>query len=180
VLVYDGLRSRLFPAAKIFADFVKPHDQGGLCGIKFSPEQTLVVGTSTRQAAFLHRLSALARPKEANMSEGSKERSLQRLAKSRRDYLAQVRILTVDERTQEAAMINKALGIKAPKGTAAAANLDAARAAYIRLLGSLGSNADVKAEVTCFCEQLDQMQLRMLDPKPRKRPTTSSPSTYTR
>jgi len=44
VLVYDGLRSRLFPAAKIFADFVKPHDQGGLCGIKFSPEQTLVVG----------------------------------------------------------------------------------------------------------------------------------------
>jgi hypothetical protein len=31
-------------AAKIFADFVKPHDQGGLCGIKFSPEQTLVVG----------------------------------------------------------------------------------------------------------------------------------------
>jgi hypothetical protein len=128
VLVYDGLRSRLFPAAKIFADFVKPHDQGGLCGIKFSPEQTLVVGTSTRQAAFLHRLSALARPKEANMSEGSKERSLQRLAKSRRDYLAQVRILTVDERTQEAAMINKALGIKAPKGTAAATTLDAARA----------------------------------------------------
>ena len=31
-------------AAKIFADFVKSHDQGGLCGIKFSPEQTLVVG----------------------------------------------------------------------------------------------------------------------------------------
>src|SRR5262249_17755341 len=31
-------------AAKIFADFVKPHDQGGSCGIKFSPEQTLVVG----------------------------------------------------------------------------------------------------------------------------------------
>jgi hypothetical protein len=31
-------------AAKIFADFVKPHDQGGLCGIKFSPEQTFVVG----------------------------------------------------------------------------------------------------------------------------------------
>src|ERR1700730_7027553 len=31
-------------AAKIFADFVNPHDQGGLCGIKFSPEQTLVVG----------------------------------------------------------------------------------------------------------------------------------------
>jgi hypothetical protein len=31
-------------AAKVFADFVKPHDQGGLCGIKISPEQTLVVG----------------------------------------------------------------------------------------------------------------------------------------
>ena len=73
------------------------------------------------------------------MSEGSKERSPQQLAKSRRDYLAQVKMLTVDERTQEAAKINKALGIKAPKGTAAAATLDAARAAYIRLLGSLGS-----------------------------------------
>ena len=83
----------------------------------------------------------------------------------------------MDERAQEVAKINKALGIKAPKDTAA---LDAARAAYIRLLGSLGSNAEVKAEVTCFYEQLDQMQLRMLDPKPRKRPTTSSPSTYAR
>jgi hypothetical protein len=31
-------------AAKVFADFVKPHEQGGLCGMKFSPEQTLVVG----------------------------------------------------------------------------------------------------------------------------------------
>ena len=103
------------------------------------------------------------------MSEGSKERSPQQLAKSRRDYLAQVKMLTVDERTQEAAKINKALGIKAPKGTAAAATLDAARGAYIRLLGSVGSNAEVKAEVTCFCEQLDQMQLRMLDAKPRKR-----------
>jgi hypothetical protein len=102
------------------------------------------------------------------------------LAKSRRDYLAQVKMLTVDERTKEAAKINKALGIEAPNGTAAAATLDAARAAYIRLLGSVGSNAEVKAEVTCFCEQLDQMQLRMLEPKPRKRPTTSSPSTYAR
>jgi hypothetical protein len=89
-------------------------------------------------------------------------------------------MLTVDKRTHEAAMINKALGIKAPKGTAAATTLDAARAAYIRLLCSLGNNAEVKAEVTSFCQQLDQMQLRMLDPKPRKRPTTSSPSTYTR
>jgi hypothetical protein len=106
------------------------------------------------------------------MSEGSKE---QELAKSRRGYLAQVKMLTVDERAQEAAKINKALGIKAPKGTA---TLDAARAAYIRLLGSLCSNAEVKAEVACFREQLDQMQLRMLDPKPRRRPTKSSPSTY--
>ena len=114
------------------------------------------------------------------MSEGGKKRSPQQLAKSRRDYLAHVKMLTVDERTREAARINKALGIEAPKGTAAAASLDAARAAYIRLLGSLGSNAEVKAEVTCFCEQLDQMQLRMLDPKPRKRSATSFPSTYAR
>jgi hypothetical protein len=84
------------------------------------------------------------------MSEGSKERSPQQLAKSRRDYLAQVKMLTVDELTREAAKINKALGIKAPKGTDAAATLDAARAAYIRLLGSLGRNAEVKAEVTRF------------------------------
>jgi hypothetical protein len=88
------------------------------------------------------------------MSEGSKERSLRQLGKP--------------------------LGVKAPKGTAAAATLDAARAAYIQLLGSLGSNAEVKAEVTCFCEQLDQLQLRMLEPRPCKRPTTSSPSTYAR
>jgi hypothetical protein len=86
------------------------------------------------------------------MSEESKERSPQKLAKSRRDYLAQVKMLSVDERAQEAAKINRALGITAPKGTAATATLDAARAAYIRLLGSLGSNADVKAEVTCFCQ----------------------------
>ena len=114
------------------------------------------------------------------MSEESNERSPQKLAKSRRDYLAQVKMLSVDERAQEAAKINKALGIKAPKGTAATGTLDAARAAYIRLLGTLGSNAEVKAEVTCFCQQLDQMQLRMLDSKPRKRPTTFSPSTYAR
>ena len=89
-------------------------------------------------------------------------------------------MLTVYERIREAAKIRKALGIEAPKDTAAATTLDAARAAYIRLLGSLSSNAEVKAEVTCFCEQLDQMQLRMLDPKPRKRATTSSWSTYAR
>ena len=82
------------------------------------------------------------------MSEESKERSPQKLAQSRRGYLAQVKMLSVDERAQEAAKINKALGIKAPKGTAAAATLDAARAVYIRLLGSLGSNAEVKAEVS--------------------------------
>ena len=34
------------------------------------------------------------------------------------------------------------------ESTTAAATLDAARAAYIRLLSSLGSNAEVKAEVT--------------------------------
>ena len=31
-------------AGKLFADFVKPHDQGGLCGMKFTPEQTMVLG----------------------------------------------------------------------------------------------------------------------------------------
>jgi hypothetical protein len=31
-------------AGELFANFVKPHDQGGLCGIKFTPEQTFVVG----------------------------------------------------------------------------------------------------------------------------------------
>jgi hypothetical protein len=140
-----------------------------------------------RQRQFLGNIAAAAssnlprrwRPEEGQY-EGSKKRSPQQLAKSRSDYLAQVKMLAMAERTQEAAKINKALGIKAPKGTAAAATLDAARAAYIRLLGSLGSNAEVKAEVACFCEQLDQMQLRMLDPKPRKRPTTSSPSIYAR
>ena len=114
------------------------------------------------------------------MSEGSKERSPQQLAKSRRDYLAQAKILTVDERTHEVAEINKALGIKAPKGTPAAATLDTARAAYIRLLGSLRSNAEVKAEVSRFREQLDQMQLRMLAPRQREHPTPFSLSTYAR
>jgi hypothetical protein len=37
------------------------------------------------------------------MSEGSKERRPQQLAKFRHDYLSQVKMLTVDERTQEAA-----------------------------------------------------------------------------
>jgi hypothetical protein len=105
------------------------------------------------------------------MSEESKEGSPELLAKFRRDYLAQVKMLTDAKRTQEAAEINKALGIKAPKGSAAATTLDAARAAYIQLLASLGSNAEVKAEVTRFREQLDQMQLKMLAPQPRKRPS---------
>ena len=102
------------------------------------------------------------------MSEGSKRESPQKLAKSRRDYLARAKMLTKHERTQEAAEINKALGIKAPKGSSAATTLDSVRTAYIRLLSSLGSNAEVKAEVTRFREQVDQMQLQMLDPKPRK------------
>ena len=61
----------------------------------------------------------------------------------------------------------------APKGSIAATTLDTARVAYIQTLGSLGSNAEVKAEVTRFREQLDQMQLQMLAPKPRKRPSKS-------
>jgi hypothetical protein len=61
---------------------------------------------------------------------------------------------------------------RVPKGTASP-TLDTARAAYIQLLGSLGSNAEVKAEVTRFREQLDQKQLQMLGPKPRKRPSKS-------
>jgi hypothetical protein len=107
------------------------------------------------------------------MSEESKKRSLQKLAKCRRDYLAQAKMLTEDEQTQETAEINKALGIKSPKGSAAATTLGTARAAYIELLASLGSNAEVKAEVTRFRERLDQMQLQMLGPKPRKRPSKS-------
>jgi hypothetical protein len=31
-------------AGELFANFVKPRAQGGLCGIKFTPEQTFVVG----------------------------------------------------------------------------------------------------------------------------------------
>jgi hypothetical protein len=63
-----------------------------------------------------------------------------------------------------------------PKGTASP-TLDTARAAYIQLLGSLGSNAEVRAEVTRFREQLDQMQLKMLGSKPSKRSIRSSAST---
>jgi hypothetical protein len=133
------------------------------------------------RAAHIRALSLMMSDVEMQaMSEKTKETSPQKLAESRRDYLAQAKMLTVNERTHEAAEINKALGIKAPKGTAAAATLGTARAAYIRLLGSLGSNAEVKAEVSRFREQLDQMQLRMLAPRPRKHPTPSSPSTYAR
>ncbi len=105
------------------------------------------------------------------MSEESKERSPQKLLRSRRDYLAQAKMLGVEERAQEVTKINKALGIKASKRFGAA-TLDAARAVYIRLLGSLSTNAEVKVEVTRFREQLDRMQLRMLKPKSRKHPTT--------
>jgi hypothetical protein len=31
-------------AGELFAGFVKPHDQGGLCGLTFTPEQTFTVG----------------------------------------------------------------------------------------------------------------------------------------
>ena len=96
------------------------------------------------------------------MSEESKERSPQKLAKSRCDYLSQAKMLTEDERTQEAAEINKALGIKAPKGSAAAMTLDTARAAYIQLLGSLGSND--------ICWTLSHANVRA-----RARPTTDRP-----
>ena len=41
------------------------------------------------------------------MSQGDKERSPQQLAKSRRDYLAQVKMLTMEERAQEVAKINR-------------------------------------------------------------------------
>jgi SnoaL-like protein len=40
----DGVVVKGREAGKLFANFVKPHDQGGLCGMKFTPEQTLVVG----------------------------------------------------------------------------------------------------------------------------------------
>jgi ribonuclease HIII len=96
-------------------------------------------------------------------------RSPRKLAKFRRDYLAQASMLAEDERIQEAAEINKALGIEAPKGSATATTLATARAAYVELLGSLASNVEVKAEVARFREQLDQTQLQMLGPKPRKR-----------
>jgi hypothetical protein len=67
------------------------------------------------------------------MSEKSKEKGPQKLAKSRRDCLAQAKMLTVDERTHEAAEINKALGIKAPKATdAGARRIQQARAGFSR------------------------------------------------
>jgi hypothetical protein len=107
------------------------------------------------------------------MSEESKERKEnrerrpQQLARSRRE--AQAKVLAEDKRTQEAAEIHRAPGIKALQGSAAATTLNTARTVYIQLLASLGSNAEVKAEVTRFREQLDQVQLQMLARKPRKR-----------
>jgi len=45
-------------AGELFATFVKPRDQGGLCGIKFTPEQTFIVDQTlniqwTAEADFL-------------------------------------------------------------------------------------------------------------------------------
>ena len=66
-------------AAKIFADFVKPHDQGGLCGMKFSPEQTFVVGETLNiqwkaEADFLaepvQRFRRLRDPRRADGRDG--------------------------------------------------------------------------------------------------------------
>src|SRR5262245_17894889 len=64
---------------------------------------TQPAGTSTRQQRFCIGQGGWRALRRANMSEGRKE---QQLAKSRRDYLAQVKMLTVNERTQEAAKIN--------------------------------------------------------------------------
>ena len=109
------------------------------------------------------------------MWKGSQERSPQKLAKSRRDYLAQVKLLAVDgarSRDQQGARHQGA------ERHRCCGDSRYGPGRLIRLLGSLGSNAEVKAEVACFCQQLDHMQLRMLDPKPPKRPTTFSPSPY--
>jgi hypothetical protein len=105
---------------------------------------------------------------ESKERKENRERSPQQLAKSRREAQAKV-LLAEDKRTQEAAEIHRALGLKALKSSAAATTLDTARTVYIQLLASLGSNAEVKAEVTRFRDQLDQMQLQMLARKPRKR-----------
>jgi hypothetical protein len=109
---------------------------------------------------------------ESKERKENKERSPQELAKSRRE--AQPKVLAEAKRTQEAAEIHRAPGIKALKGSAAATTLNTARTVYIQLLASLGSNAEVKTEVTRFREQLDQMQLQMLARKPRKRSSKSS------
>jgi hypothetical protein len=104
---------------------------------------------------------------ESKERKENRERRPQQLARSRRE--AQAKVLAEDKRTQEAAEIQGAPNIKALKGIAAATTLNTARTVYIQLLASLGSNAEVKAEVTRFREQLDQVQLQMLARKPRKR-----------
>jgi hypothetical protein len=81
-------------------------------------------------------------PKESKGRKENKERSPQQLGKSRRE--AQAKVLAEDKRTQEAAEIHRALGIKALKGSAAATTLNTARTVYIQLLASLGSNAEVR------------------------------------
>jgi hypothetical protein len=60
-----------------------------------------------RRAGYKNIAKGLRRLDEL-LAEGGKKRSPQQLAKSRRGYLAQVKMLTVDERTEEAAKINKA------------------------------------------------------------------------
>jgi hypothetical protein len=62
------------------------------------------------RAAHIRALSLMMSDVEMQaMSEKTKETSPQKLAESRRDYLAQAKMLTVNERTHEAAEINKAL-----------------------------------------------------------------------
>ncbi len=60
---------------------------------------------------------------------------------SRRGHLAQAKTLSAGERSQRQQRSTRRLA----SGLRAAATLDMARAAYIQLLGSLGSNAEVKA-----------------------------------
>jgi hypothetical protein len=104
---------------------------------------------------------------ESKERKENKEKSQQQLVKSRRE--AQAKLLAEDKRTQEAAEIHRTLGLNALKGSAAGTTLNTARTVHIQLLASLGSNAEVKAEVTRFREQLDQVQLQMLASKPRER-----------
>jgi hypothetical protein len=94
---------------------------------------------------------------ESKKRSKNKERSPQQLAKSRRE--AQDKVRAEDKRTQEAAEIHRALGIKALKGSAAATALNTARTVYIQLLAPLGtmpksrrrSLASVSSLIRCNC-----------------------------